>query len=120
MVLQRLHEGSIPSPCPMTIGVKHDGGKPRADLLSGRFVLDVCHVLSLGAAKYSPDNWRHVERWRYMAAAGRHWLAYLSGEKLDKESGLSHLSHLVTNCMFLFEKDLEDAASENAGGSPRP
>lgn len=101
-------------------GRKDDTGKPRADLLSGGFLLDVSRVLDVGASRYGASNWRKVERWRYMAAAGRHWLAYLSGERLDKESGLSHLSHLATNCMFLFEKDLEYETTVDAGGMQGP
>ena len=45
-------------------------------------------------------------RKRYRDALYRHWLAYLSGEIYDAESGLPHLWHLACNAAFLI--DLED------------
>lgn len=96
----------------MLVGVKHDVGKARPDLFSAAFQLEIAEVLAHGARKYGADNWRLVERWRYLAATGRHWLAYLSGEVLDSDSGKSHLAHIAANLSFLFEKDREDAAGD--------
>ena len=81
-------------------GVKGDGGKPRFDLIDPEWVLGTVKVLSLGAIKYAPDNWKSVERERYIAALYRHWNAYMSGERIDPESGLSHLYHI--NCCSQF------------------
>lgn len=88
-----------------TVGLKFDDGKPRPDLLSPHFELEVAKVLAEGAKTYGADNWKLVEYQRYVAATGRHWLAYRSGEKLDPKSGLSHLAHMAANLSFLFEKD---------------
>jgi len=60
-------------------------------------------VLHYGAKKYKPNNWRTVEPQRYVAAFERHWQAYLTGEMIDSESGLPHLSHCMTNLAFLLE-----------------
>ena len=35
----------------------------------------------------------------------RHWLAYLSGEEIDPESGMSHLWHMACNLDFLIERE---------------
>ena len=88
-------------------GVKHDQGKARLDLLPPRSIEAVGHVLTHGATKYAPDNWRHVEgwRWRYAAAALRHVFAWLRGERLDEESGLPHLAHATCCLLFLLELD---------------
>ena len=87
----------------MPEGLKYDGQKNRLDLIQWSFINDIGHVLTFGALKYAPNNWQLVENGadRYFAAAMRHLLAYRSGERVDPESGLSHLSHAATNLMFL-------------------
>jgi hypothetical protein len=64
-------------------------------------------VLTYGAAKYGAENWRKVQdgRNRYYAAALRHLLAWREGELTDQESGLDHISHAMTNLVFLSELD---------------
>lgn len=94
------------------IGRKDDQQKPRPDLFSADFQLEIAKVLAHGAAKYGADNWKLVERWRYVAATGRHWLAVLRGEKLDPETGFSHLAHLACNLSFIFEKDKNAASTK--------
>jgi hypothetical protein len=63
---------------------------------------EILKVLEFGAEKYAPDNWMYVEDGlnRYQEAAMRHLIASMRGEKLDSESGLSHLAHL--GCCVLF------------------
>ena len=93
----------------MTLGVKHDGGKPRLSLLPWAAVLVVVEVLEYGAKKYAPDNWRHVPdaRRRYFDAAMRHLTAWWSGERADAETGLSHLAHAACCVLFLLALELE-------------
>lgn len=84
--------------------LKHDHGKPAFDLLPPRALADVSAVLGYGANKYAAHNWRKATRWgRYSAAALRHVFAWLSGEDLDKESGLPHLAHATCCLLFLLE-----------------
>ena len=89
-------------------GLKFDKDKVMLSLVSSNFVYGVGEVLTFGAKKYAPNSWQTVPdaKKRYEDALYRHWLAYLNGERIDKESGLSHLKHLATNAMFLlhFEK----------------
>lgn len=60
-------------------------------------------VLTFGARKYKPNNWRKCsDTGRYLAAAIRHGKAILQGEDTDEESGLMHAAHLATNVMYLF------------------
>ena len=84
-------------------GIKNDSGKTRYDLIDWPFVEGMAEVLTLGADKYSDDNWKRVKpfRSRYVGAAMRHFVAWICGERLDKESGLSHLYHLGCCIMFL-------------------
>lgn len=90
---------------------KADGGKLRPTLVPTGMILAVAAVREYGCKKYSdPDNWKRVEPQRYRDALYRHWLAYLSGETHDEESGLPHLWHLATNAAFLIELDEKGGA----------
>lgn len=98
--------------------VKADGGKPRPTLVPISLIYAVTAVREYGCKKYkNPENWRKVEPQRYIDALYRHWLAYLSGEKVDPESGLPHLWHLACNVAFLIELEEkhENRDSENQG-----
>ena len=85
----------------MSTGMKHDSGKLRMDLLPPEAIRAMAQVLTYGAAKYAPNNWRGVSIERYEAAMLRHWLAWKEGERLDAESGLPHLAHVLCNAAFL-------------------
>lgn len=91
-------------------GVKHDQGKPRMSLVPPRALREVAEVLTLGAAKYEPENWRKVLDGpdgpsRYLDAALRHINAYQIGFREDEESGRNHLAHAVCCLLFLVEGD---------------
>lgn len=86
-------------------GIKHDSGKAQLELLSPTWLLGVGSVLTFGAKKYAAHNWRHgLKQSRLLGAALRHVVAYLGGEDLDKESGLSHLYH--ASCCLMFASEL--------------
>lgn len=83
---------------------KKDEGKLRPTLVPVALIQAVARVRMYGTEKYgSPENWRQVEPERYRDALYRHWLAYLSGERLDPESELPHLWHLACNAAFLID-----------------
>jgi hypothetical protein len=88
-------------------GRKDDSGKTRYDLLPWRGLILVAMVMTHGAKKYAPDNWRKVEgwRWRYFRAAIGHLIAWWGGEKLDPEWCLPHLAHAACCVLFLLELD---------------
>jgi hypothetical protein len=107
----------IAAPAPITPpGVKADLDKPRWDLLPFVATAVVVDVLTYGARKYSPDNWRHVPdaRRRYFAAAMRHLVAWFAGERVDPESGRPHLAHATCCLLFLLELDEIDATTTPA------
>jgi hypothetical protein len=89
----------------VTTGIKHDQAKNRWDLLDFDFMDQCVRVLTMGSIKYAPNNWKLVERRRYVGALLRHISAYLQGEALDPETGCSHLAHAFCNLMFLFGHD---------------
>jgi deoxycytidylate deaminase len=86
--------------------IKFDGDKLRPDLVPISSINALAEVLTFGARKYKPNNWRNnKDLSRYEAAMWRHWLKYLEGEMHDKESGMPHLWHAMTNMAFLIELD---------------
>lgn len=94
----------------MSLGQKHDQGKNRLDLIPPLAEEEIGWVLTHGAEKYGPKNWRMVENAeeRYHGAARRHINAYARGEDSDYDSGLHHLAHAIVSLMFVLELELED------------
>lgn len=90
------------------VGVKYDSDKPQWSLVPFKAMTQVVDVLTYGARKYAPDNWKKVPdaRRRYIDAAFRHLSAYVSGEKNDSETGKSHLAHAMCCLLFLLAFDL--------------
>lgn len=85
--------------------MKFDTTKLRYDLIPTSSTKALAEVLTYGAKKYKPNNWKQGDLDRYTAAAMRHLEAWRGGEKLDEESGLKHLAHLMTNIAFMIELD---------------
>lgn len=86
-------------------GLKYDQEKPNLALLSPLWISGVGQVLSFGARKYAAHNWRRgISVSRLLAGCLRHVFAYLGGEELDPESGLSHLLH--ASCCLMFAHEL--------------
>jgi len=85
--------------------MKFDSGKLRYELIPPSVTHALASVLTYGARKYKPNNWKKGEVDRYVGAAMRHFEAYRAGEYYDEESGLPHLQMLLTNAAFLVELD---------------
>ena len=109
-----------PPPAPpttVTEGVKFDNDKPQWSLMPWKALSQVVDVLTYGAKKYAPDNWKKVPnaRQRYIDAGFRHLTAYAGGEKNDSETGLSHLAHAMCCLLFLLAFDFGEG---NDTGNP--
>ena len=90
---------------------KADGGKNRLDLLPFAALEEVGKVLTFGAGKYAPHNWRKCDsQSRYLAAGLRHLFAWGRGEDTDPETGLSHVAHAACCCLFLLGLILDGKA----------
>lgn len=105
-------DGAKPTPA---TDMKFDGDKARVDLLLDgcpKAIEAVSQVLTFGAKKYADHSWQGVDKGpsRYKAALLRHLLAHAAGERLDSESGLSHLAHAACNAMFILELELKKDA----------
>lgn len=93
----------------MAEGVKFDADKLRYDLVPPEALEQIAEVLTYGARKYAPDNWKTVSDpyARYYAAAMRHMEARRMGEVDDPESGLPHLAHASCCLMFMLWHDVK-------------
>lgn len=89
-------------------GTKYDDEKPRWGLVPWSSMEEVVVVLTIGARKYSPDNWKFVPNApeRYFDAALRHITAWRAGQKRDPETGRLHLAHAVCCLLFMIWFDL--------------
>ena len=99
----------------ITDGLKHDGGKPRLDLVPAELIEAVGAVMTHGAEKYGEASYKQVEPKRYRAALMRHickWLKDPYGK--DTDSGLPHLWHIACNVAFLLELDKKEQTDESA------
>ena len=93
-------------------GVKYDQHKPRWSLLPWKQIEWVVKVLTVGAIKYSDDNWKFIPNIdeRYSSACMRHLVARMEGNVHDEETGLPHLAHAV--CCILFWMWFDDNPEE--------
>jgi len=83
-------------------GQKDDAGKPRMDLLDAYAIEELSKVLTFGAKKYAPNQWRKgIKISRLVAALLRHTFAFMAGANKDPETGLDHMAHAMCCCMFL-------------------
>lgn len=92
-----------------TEGRKYDGGKPQYGLLPPVALRKTVDVLTFGAQKYAPNNWRYVDDGmrRYFDAAQRHIWAWKQGETVDPETNINHLAHAICCLLFMCELDEE-------------
>lgn len=89
-------------------GVKYDSDKPQMRLIPPKATYEVAKVLTFGAKKYSPGNWKHITNLqdRYLDAALRHLNEFQQGRDMDEESGCYTLAHAICNLMFILEDRL--------------
>lgn len=108
--------GSLVGEYGLPNGVKFDSGKLRYGLLPEDALKEVVQVLTNGATKYSPGNWRFVEdaKERYFDAAQRHIWSWKSGELLDEEFKTHHLAGAICCLMFLLDVDIKNLKQEGS------
>lgn len=87
-----------------SVAIRHNKDKLRVDLIPTELTEEVAKVLTFGATKYSPDNWKGFNKEQQKEILGsllRHILEYQKGNKFDSESGLHHLAHAACNIAFI-------------------
>lgn len=79
-------------------------GKLRYDLIPDYPLEQIAKVMTKGAIKYAPNNWRKGMPWSEVEASlQRHLAAYKAGEDFDSESGLYHMAHVAVNALFIID-----------------
>lgn len=77
-------------------------GKSRWSLVDFDAFVPMVQVLEFGAEKYDAHNWkRGLNTTGICESMLRHIFAYMAGEDIDPESGISHIGHIQCNAMFL-------------------
>lgn len=93
---------------------KHDGDKPRMDLIAPEALEGLGKVLAFGAKKYAARNWEKGMDWgRVYGAAMRHLNAWQSGQDTDPETGYSHLAHALCNIHFLIAYEAREVGNDD-------
>lgn len=99
---------------------KQDSGKTEWSTLCWDQLEKVARVQMFGNQKYEPNSWKRVDKSRYTEAALRHLIAHVSGERLDSESGMEHLAHLICNAMFIMWMNDQESISATLHCPPLP
>lgn len=99
-----------------TVGIKHDGGKPRLAEMVVDFapeMIELCKVWEFGASKYSKSNWKLVDNGidRYTNAMLRHLLAE-TNNLYDDETKLLHAAHIAWNALARLHFILEETSRD--------
>ena len=89
--------------------------KPKISSTPTGGIREMGKVFELGATKYGRYNWRlhQVSATVYYDAAWRHLSAWLDGEDLDPESGVSHLAHVMACMTILMDAEKHGMLNDN-------
>jgi hypothetical protein len=96
------------------VGVKHDEGKNRLDLIHPEFLHELGLVMTDGAKEYGDYNWMKGMDWgRVLGALKRHINAWHAGEECALDSGHHHMAHAAACCMFLMIYEREGLGNDD-------
>lgn len=90
--------------------LKADAGKWKMTLVPPQIIFDIAEVREYGVKKYKdPENWKLVDKVRYVNALFRHLFAWLINPySCDSESGISHLKHAECNMAFIAQMEADE------------
>lgn len=70
--------------------------------MDGSILDELAKAMEYGIAKYDRNNWKKGMEWSRLIDAGmRHGIAILRGEDIDKDSGNTHLAHMLGSIHML-------------------
>jgi hypothetical protein len=87
---------------------KEMAGKPQLRHVPANVMESIAEVREYGNKKYgNPDGWKMQTRVDYIEAAMRHGLKALQNpNSVDKESGLSHVKHMLCDLAFVVSGEI--------------
>lgn len=101
-------------------GRKDDADKVRLELIPPELLFGVGEILTFGAKKYADRNWEQGMKWsRVYGALMRHLWAWWGGQKVDAETGKSHLWHAGCCIAFLIAYEERNVGEDDREHSTR-
>ena len=78
-------------------------------------IIELAQAFRDGAKKYTPFNWRRapVKMSVYLDAMERHLLLLRSGQDIASDSGLAHVTHIMSGCAILLDAKLNDTVIDD-------
>ena len=98
-------------------GAKRRDQKPRFDLIPFEFLESVASVLSSGAVKYGPYNWKRGQK-DFFLDAWNHAFTHLEKFK-EGDASEDHLAHLACNVAFMIWAVKNGVVTQGDFRSPR-
>lgn len=81
--------------------IRYNEGKPRWSLVDHESLEPMVRVLEFGEQKYGRWNWKKgLNKNEILESLYRHLIKLMAGEENDKETGLNHIGHIMSNAMF--------------------
>lgn len=100
----------------MSEATKHDQGKLRYDLIPAYALEELARVYTIGANKYSDNNWRKGMNWgRVFRALMSHAWKWWRGESHDQDDGQHHLSSVAWCTFTLMEWERTKVGIDDRG-----
>lgn len=88
--------------------MRFNQGKTRYGLLPTSWTKALAEVMTRGAVKYRPDNWKKGMDPSFMVdSLERHLQSFREGEIFDPESGNHHMAHVAWNALALMYYERE-------------
>jgi hypothetical protein len=84
----------------------------RFDLIPWAAIREASHILDFGAVKHGIGTWKTISAEVHLDAAMSHIGHWLDGQKIDPESGRSHLQHALIRVLFAVALELEAALAK--------
>ena len=95
-------------------GLRLDEGKPRVDLIPPEAMMELGKLYAAGAKKYADRNWERGMPWsQCLGPLMRHLFKWMAGERLDPETGLSHMTHVAWNAIALVTYELRKIGTDD-------
>ena len=86
---------------------RHDKGKLRLDLIPVEWRIELGRLLTAGAIKYDPNNWKKGMAYsRCLGSLNRHLAKWEMGETRDEETNCHHLAAVAWNALALMYYEL--------------
>lgn len=99
-------------------GLRYDEGKSRVDLIPSDALMVLGEVYAAGAKKYAPRNWERGMPWsKVLGPLLRHLYKWMSGAKIDEETGQLHIAMVVWNAMALLTYELRAIGTDDRKSS---